>query len=112
MILLPLLVGTLVGFSLAVAYPDIRTFEDKRSDIISDMEELINDEVASGSYRCCIDPPCTMCLLGQWIWDDGICRCDDLIVEGDFDNVCPQCKSKIKEGGCKSSLGDACSLIS
>ncbi len=111
-ILLPsLLIGFVVGFSILMAYPEFHSYQQKRESIMTGMEKAINEEIAAGNYRCCIDPPCTMCFLGEWLWDDGICRCDDLIAEGDFDNVCPQCKSQIKEGRCKSSLEDSCSVF-
>jgi hypothetical protein len=111
LIALPLLAGLLIGYVLVGAFPEFQSFQQKRESVMAEMMSTIYGEVAEGNYRCCIEPPCTMCFLGEWKWDDGICRCDDLIAEGDFDNVCPQCKSLIKEGRCKSSLKDACELI-
>ena len=103
-ILLPsLLIGFVVGFSIVMAYPEFHSYQQKRESIMTGMEKAINEEIAAGNYRCCIDPPCTMCFLGEWLWDDGICRCDDLIAEGDFDNVCPQCKSpKLPHRACSN----------
>jgi len=74
------------------------------------MEELIDQQVKKGNYRCCIEPACTMCLMGDWLWDDGICRCDDVIVKGENDKVCPQCKKGLEEGKCKYSEEDYCEI--
>jgi hypothetical protein len=64
------------------------------------MYDLIDLQAREGNYRCCIDPPCTMCFMGDWIWDDGTCRCDDMIAQGEDDKVCPQCKGGSEEGTC------------
>ena len=49
-----------------------------------------------------------MCFLGDWLWDDGTCDCDGMIVKGEWDKVCPQCKKGIEEGFCKSTLEKPC----
>lgn len=91
-------------------YSQPRSFEDRRADVIGEMNSLIKEEVESGEYRCCIEPACDMCFLGHWIWSDGVCRCDDLMARGEFDKVCPQCKKGVEEGRCKSTKGDVCPL--
>jgi hypothetical protein len=96
MILLVIVVAIFVGAQTS-------TFEKKRRRILDGMTELIDEQVEDGNYRCCIEPACTMCFMGNWMWDDGICRCDDMILEGDFDKVCPQCQKGIDEGQCESS---------
>lgn len=55
-----------------------------------------------GHYKCCIEPACTMCYLGNWKFDVGTCFCDDAIREGREDDVCPACNSGLEEGLCKS----------
>lgn len=58
---------------------------------------------AEGKYRCCIDPPCTMCYLEANQWNNytiGTCACDDLIALGQ--EPCPQCK---KSFTCDSQEG-------
>ncbi|MFH1364785.1 MAG: hypothetical protein ABIH52_03975 [Candidatus Aenigmatarchaeota archaeon] len=78
-------------------------FEDRREAILQELSFAIDDAVTEGKYSCCIDPPCTMCYMGSWLWDDGICRCDEMIRNGEFDKVCPQCAKGIEEGRCTSS---------
>lgn len=106
------LLGILIGIVSANLYPNFQSFEKKRSNIISDMETLISQQVKEGNYKCCIEPACTMCFMGNWIWDDGICRCDDMIVKGELDKVCPQCKRGLEEGLCKSTDKKPCDLES
>jgi len=76
------------------------SFEERREKNISEMEKLIGE----ADYKCCINPPCTMCYLGNWIWDDGTCDCDGEIAKGNWDNVCPECKGGMEKGECESDL--------
>lgn len=66
----------------------------------------IQKAVEAGDYRCCIEPPCTMCYLEANQWNNftaGTCACDDLIAQGK--EPCPQCKQGLcgtdVEGTCK-----------
>ncbi|MBU2634066.1 MAG: hypothetical protein KJ674_02370 [Nanoarchaeota archaeon] len=102
LIFLFLFLSIFVGVVFGNFFINIQSFDKQRENIINDMNLAISEQVEKGNYRCCIDPPCTMCYLGNWIWDDGICRCDDMILEGEFDKVCPQCKKGLEEGICKS----------
>ena len=61
------------------------SFEERRGRILSELNLAIEDAREEGRYKCCIEPPCTMCYLGDWIWKDGSCYCDDMIAKGDFD---------------------------
>jgi len=83
-------------------------FAMKRARVVTDLDRAISESVASGDYRCCISPACRMCYLGSWIWKDGICRCDDMIRQGQFDKVCPECKTGIEDGLCKSAGTESC----
>lgn len=67
-------------------------FSQKRTRILNELSLAIEEAKSQGNYNCCINPPCTMCYLGNWIWKDGICRCDEMVKNGEFDKVCPQCK--------------------
>lgn len=98
-----LFLGILASFAVVNTYPRFQSFESRRNSVISDIDSAIKDAENQGKYKCCIEPPCTMCYLGNWIWKDGICRCDDMIAKGEFDKVCPQCKKGIEEGKCKST---------
>lgn len=102
LIFLFLVLGIFVGVVSASLYPNFQSFSTRRQKIINDMESLIEGKTKAGDYICCIEPPCNMCFLGEWLWDDGICRCDELIAKGENDKVCPECIAGIKEGRCLS----------
>jgi len=86
------------------------SFEQKREKILFDISTAIEEAKTNGKYRCCIEPPCTMCYMGDWIWDDGTCDCDDMITKGEFDKVCPQCIKGIEEGKCESTNNKKCNI--
>jgi len=98
--------------SAAFAIPNMQeeSFEGRRSRLLKELSSSIEGAVAEGKYHCCIDPACTMCYMGDWLWDDGICRCDEMIAKGEFGKVCPQCKKGIEEGLCKSSQEASCEI--
>ena len=102
--------GIIIGLVFGFAHPQLQTYDVRRENNIKEMQELIGERVEVGEYQCCIEPACDMCYLGHWIWDDGICRCDEMIAKGEFDKVCPQCEKAIEEGQCKSSLETVCTL--
>jgi hypothetical protein len=81
------------------------SFEKNREKVLSQLYLAIEKAEAEGKYKCCIEPPCTMCYLGDWVWEDGTCDCDGMIAMGEWDKVCPQCIKGIKEGKCKSEIG-------
>lgn len=85
-------------------------FEQRRTRVLDELSSAIRGAEEIGKYRCCIEPPCTMCYLGEWIWKDGSCYCDDMIVKGEFDKVCPQCKKGIEEGRCISTDKTGCQI--
>jgi len=90
--------------------PKQENFDTKREILLNQLYENIEGVKEMGKYKCCIEPPCTMCYLGDWIWDDGSCYCDDMIKNGESDKVCPQCKKGIEEGKCTSTDGGLCEL--
>ncbi len=92
-----------IGIASAELYPNFQTYQQKRNNIISLMEKTINQEVEAGNYKCCIEPACRMCFLGNWIWEDGKCACDTMIAQDKMDKVCPECVRGIKEGRCTST---------
>lgn len=95
----------LVGMGFYFGVDRKHTFSEKRSEIIGQLNATLRRAAQSGEYRCCISPPCKMCFLGEWIFEDGKCNCDSLIVQGKSDEVCPECKQGIKEGECRSEAG-------
>ncbi len=51
---------------------------------------------AAGDYKCCIEPPCTMCYDGPTKWNHnqpGKCFCDEFIARGE--DPCPQCEGAL-----------------
>lgn len=80
--------------------------EEMYQRIITGRNLAIDKAVESGIYRCCINPPCTMCYMEGNQWNNGkagSCVCDELIAQGK--EPCPQCKRGLcetdKEGTCK-----------
>jgi len=74
--------------------------------VIENLYDAIESAEQKGEYKCCIEPACTMCYLGHWKFEKGSCHCDEAISEGRLDDVCPECKSGIKKGFCKSTIKD------
>jgi len=74
-------------------------------EIIAAKDLVISEAVEAGDYRCCINPPCTMCFMEENQWNNfqaGTCACDDLIAQGK--EPCPQCK----KGLCKTTEEATC----
>jgi len=94
--LLLLLIGTGVGFKLMQnKYPVFNNLsrEEMQKHIVDERNIAIRKAKDEGEYRCCIEPPCTMCYMEGNEWNNhtpGTCACDDLIAEGK--EPCPQCK--------------------
>ena len=105
-----IIVSTVVAVTYKPQTHKPPTYQQKREVVITGMMAAIDQEILEGDYKCCIDPPCTMCFLGHWLWDDGICRCDDMIAKGELDKVCPQCVRGIEEGQCKSTQKENCEI--
>ena len=81
----------------------IKSTETSSDKAIENLYKAIEKAEEKGDYRCCIDPPCTMCFLGKWKFEKGTCLCDDAIREGRTEDVCPECKKGLEQGLCKSS---------
>lgn len=76
--------------------------------VIKERDYAISQAIARGDYRCCINPPCTMCYMEANQWNNftaGTCACDDLIAQGK--EPCPQCKS-----GLINDTGSSCEFTS
>ncbi len=61
-----------------------------------------------GDYRCCIEPPCTMCYSegNKWNYGQaGTCGCDDFIAKGE--EPCPQCAQALN---CESQEASKCEV--
>ena len=71
--------------------------------VIAGLRAGIEQARKNGDYNCCIEPACTMCYLGSWIFDEGTCHCDEAIAGGEFDKVCPECRKGIEKGECSST---------
>jgi len=100
-------VGLVIGYSsFSIRNPKFENLgtEEMYKRIIKERDYAINKAVEAGVYKCCINPPCSMCYMeaNQWNnWKAGTCACDDLIAKGK--EPCPQCKEKlcgIRGGSC------------
>jgi len=112
LIILMVLVGGSVGyFAFSIQNPDFRELSpvEMYERIIQERDFAINQAVDRGDFRCCIDPPCTMCYMEANEWNNqaaGTCACDDLIAQGK--EPCPQCK----RGLCETDTAGACKINS
>jgi copper chaperone CopZ len=77
----------------------------QKEKILSQIYSAIEKAKAEGKYKCCIEPPCTMCYLGTWVFEDGTCKCEKMIEKGEFDKVCPECKKESKKEGVDHQTG-------
>jgi len=70
--------------------------EEMYKTITQDRAYAIELAEKRGEYKCCIEPPCTMCYDGPTKWNygqAGKCFCDDFIARGE--EPCPQCKKGV-----------------
>ncbi len=113
LLLLMLITGRLGFLAAKKPNPDFESLniEEMYQKIISYRDLAIQKAVKSGNYKCCINPPCTMCYMQANEWNNftaGTCACDDLIAQGK--EPCPQCKTGLCEaegkntGSCKINL--------
>jgi hypothetical protein len=68
--------------------------------LISQRNYAIQQAKKRGDYKCCIEPPCTMCYMNANKWNNqtpGTCACDDLIAMGK--KPCPECERGLCNGG-------------
>ncbi len=78
--------------------------EEMHKRIIEERDYAISKAVEADVFKCCIDPPCTMCYMEANQWNNetvGTCACDDLIVQGK--DPCPQCirgLCRVEDGAC------------
>ncbi|TFB08191.1 hypothetical protein E3V08_05025 [Candidatus Atribacteria bacterium MT.SAG.1] len=105
------LIGVIAGYLIfSVQNPDFENLspEQMYQKVIKERDYAISQAVARGDFRCCINPPCTMCYMEANQWNNftpGTCACDDLIAQGK--EPCPQCKTGLCEG-----LDSTCNLKS
>lgn len=98
-----------LGFHLNSLFFGRQSFEklspqEKHEKLMEQRDAAIREAKLRGDYRCCIEPPCTMCYMEANKWNNftaGTCACDDLIALGE--EACPQCK----DGFCSSSSPEA-----
>lgn len=89
-----LIIGIALSYAAFVYFskPESETPQEKLSSIVEARDNEIRMAQARGDYRCCIEPPCTMCYMEANQWNNytaGTCACDDLIKQGK--KPCPQC---------------------
>ena len=113
LIIAMVLIGVFIGYFVAIqtkAGFKSKSFEQQREEILSEIGIAIEKAKEDNRYKCCVEPPCKMCFLGQWVWKDGSCYCDDMIKKNKLNFVCLDCLSGIEEGRCKSEIG-SCQII-
>lgn len=101
------LVGLVGSLTSGPSGPDFENLSpaEMHERIIKQRDYAIAKAVEAGDYRCCINPPCTMCYMEGNQWNNneaGTCACDDLIAQGE--DPCPQCL----RGLCSIEDKDAC----
>lgn len=81
--------------------------QEKQQRVVEKRDLGIKQAMEAGDYRCCINPPCTMCYMEANQWNNfqaGTCACDDLIAQGK--EPCPQCKKGLcpqdEDGVCQT----------
>lgn len=50
--------------------------------IIKERDYAVNQAIARSDYKCCINPPCTMCYMETNQWNNftaGTCTCDEFV---------------------------------
>lgn len=103
-LLIFLILNTLILFRPNITGNIIKDSEE----VIENLYKAIDIAEQKGEYKCCVEPACTMCYLGHWKFEKGTCYCDDAIAEGRNEDVCPECKSGLEKGLCKSVSNYAC----
>jgi len=93
--LISLIAGAALGYFVFFNIQDFKNLspEEMYQRIISERDYAIAKAIERGDYRCCINPPCTMCYMEANQWNNytpGTCACDDLIAQSK--EPCPQCK--------------------
>lgn len=82
--------------------------QEMHKKIIAERDYAITQAVARGDFRCCINPPCTMCYMEANEWNNytpGTCACDGLIAEDK--EPCPQCQRGLcqdPDNSCKLNI--------
>jgi hypothetical protein len=83
---------------------------ERQQRVTETRDKAIEMAVEEGVFKCCVEPPCTMCYLeaNQWNhYQAGTCACDELIAQGR--EPCPQCKRGLyeadEEGTCQVNGG-------
>lgn len=110
-VLFLIIAAVITGFLLRKDNSEIESLNKKKDRVVSEINELLTKATLAGDYKCCIVPPCKMCFLGDWIWQDGSCDCDTEIAMGNWDNVCPECKIGVEEGRCSSTINPGTCVI-
>lgn len=109
------LAGILTGyFVFSFENPDFSELNSAEmlKQVLTQRDYAIVKAVKEGNYRCCINPPCTMCYVEANQWNNGApgtCACDDLIAQGK--EPCPQCKRGLDgKGSCGESTVGSCEV--
>ncbi|PIU69287.1 hypothetical protein COS81_00540 [candidate division WWE3 bacterium CG06_land_8_20_14_3_00_42_16] len=75
------LFGYILNYFTVINFKNLSP-QQKYERIQQELNLAIHAAQSHGDYRCCINPPCTMCYLSPNPWNNftaGTCACDDLI---------------------------------
>jgi len=112
-VILIFLIGGFIGYlTYSIQNPSFEKLspDEMYKRIIEERDHAIDEAIVAGVYKCCINPPCTMCYMEANQWNNhtaGTCACDDLIAQGE--KPCPQCERGLCNGSsssCKIQLND------
>lgn len=109
LIIFSILIGLGLGLFITSKQPPVfenLSVKEMYEEIIAKRDIAIQKAVEEGDFKCCINPPCTMCFMEANQWNNfqpATCACDDLIAQGK--EPCPQCVrglcDKTEEGTCQ-----------
>jgi len=86
-----------IALLLIMIIPFPHTMDMKRAEFVSMKEDIQDDLLPHGKYRCCLEKPCTYCIEKSPGHGEGAaCNCLDDVVNGV--HPCGECIGEILEG--------------
>ncbi len=91
--------GLLIGFFAHSLTTPARISEDfttqslgdMRSEILSELDFAVETAEKAGTYECCVEPPCRICLV-----EEGSCDCREKLAAGE--DICEECEDRLAGG--------------
>jgi len=82
----------------------------QKEKILSQIYSAIEKAKAEGKYKCCIEPPCTMCYFGNWAFKEETCKCEEMIEKGELIKFVLNVKKEFKKEKCRA-LNGTCKIF-